>query len=146
MQETIQQLIKNETWDFNDHYKDLFLFIDTSLNNCIRFNKGKTLQKMCDVWKKNIDNYGNALLSKLKSFSGGKDTFKLSDIMSVLTNSLNTSNHLSKKNELSICYIIKVADYYQQELLSMERTIKNIIEPQYSDNISFKQEREKYFQ
>lgn len=156
MGETVKKILREETWSLDDNVdssKDLFIYINSSMENCITFSKGKTLFSLSEIWKKHLNSYANALLNKLKSLAPPEtkveSTFKFNEIVSILMRPENQNENvqcLSQKAVGSVCYMIKIADYCQTNVGAMERELRNIVEDEFKDKIQFKAIQELFFQ
>jgi hypothetical protein len=155
MGETIKKILREETWALDDNVdssKDLFIYINASMENCITFNKGKTLFSLSEIWKKHLNSYANALLNKLKSIAPPEtkveSTFKFNEIVSLLMreNQNENTQGLQPKTIGSVCYMIKIADYCQTNVGAMERELRNIVEDEFKEQVNFKAIQELFFQ
>jgi hypothetical protein len=148
MNETIMGLVKEESWGIENEDKnsarDIFIYIQASLDNCKSISKGVIMFKLIDVYKKNLAIYSNILSEKVPKFS----QFNVSDSNSILnyfTTTINKGNNsiekLTKNQINSLSYIINMADFCQSEVVSMEQEIKNIIDDDFKEIITLKEEK-----
>lgn len=92
------------------------------MTNCLGFSKGKVLYKLSEVWKKHLLKYADDLTARIPKISPAYAMVSKS-LEQVLGNLLmqgTTSNTetmvFSPKERITVCYIVKTADYCQQNL------------------------------
>jgi len=175
MGKKIQKLLQDEKWQLNSEFdsgKDLFLIIESSLETCLPFDKGRILMALIEIWKKHILNFAQALVDKLPKPPKERQStsaFDLGTYLNFMTTvsasgsvsgsgstTTNTSSSdaqqqqgrfkFSEKDEMTVCYIISVAEYCHQQIVNLQQVlISNILDQEFHDKLEFQKEKEKLY-
>jgi len=152
MGKKVQLILERETWDphdGNNSAQDLFIYISESLRNCRAFSQGKTLYVITQkLWKKHIQHYADMLIQRLpKLTTQNSSSFAKFNFLKEIMSSDNSSSAsvLTHDQLLTVCHIIQMADYCQEELDQTQDVLYQVIDEQYRNQVTFSDEKGKFY-
>jgi vacuolar protein sorting-associated protein 53 len=145
----LNQFLKNERWAVNsttNSAEDLFIFITSSLDSCMVINTGIILFNLINIWKKNIHAYADQLFERLPKGQKEKTGFDISSFLNWQTESQSSNQKLSEKEQMLVCYIIRLCQFCQKTLKDLSLVLEDKIDQDFKKKIDFEKEKTKFSQ